>query len=171
MLDNIIQWDKDVDGIVMLIMDDFFGLINVMNEVYIELMGKVVDCFVVEKDLIIGVVVVSVKKIFFVGGDVKMMIQVRFEDVGDVFNIVEIIKWQLCILEILGKLVVVVINGVVLGGGLEIVLVCYYWIVVDVKGSQFGLLEVMLGLLLGGGGVICMVWMFGIQNVFVSVLV
>lgn len=95
MPDNTIQWDKDADGIVTLTMDDPSGSTNVMNEAYIESMGKAVDRLVAEKDSITGVVVASAKKTFFAGGDVKTMIQARPEDAGDVFNTVETIKRQL----------------------------------------------------------------------------
>lgn len=74
MPDNTIQWDKDADGIVTLTMDDPSGSTNVMNEAYIESMGKAVDRLVAEKDSITGVVVASAKKTFFAGGDVKTMI-------------------------------------------------------------------------------------------------
>lgn len=62
MPDNTIQWDKDADGIVTLTMDDPSGSTNVMNEAYIESMGKAVDRLVAEKDSITGVVVASAKK-------------------------------------------------------------------------------------------------------------
>lgn len=54
MPDNTIQWDKDADGIVTLTMDDPSGSTNVMNEAYIESMGKAVDRLVAEKDSITG---------------------------------------------------------------------------------------------------------------------
>ena len=71
MADNTIQWDKDADGIVILTLDDPSGSTNMMNEAYIESMGKTVDRLVAEKDSITGVVITSAKKTFFAGGDVK----------------------------------------------------------------------------------------------------
>lgn len=170
MPDNTIQWDKDADGIVTLTMDDPSGSANVMNEAYIESMGKAVDRLVAEKDSITGVVITSGKKTFFAGGDVKTMIQAKPEDAGDVFDTVETVKRQLRALETLGKPVAAAINGAALGGGLEIALACHHRIAADVKGSQIGLPEVTLGLLPGGGGVTRTVRMLGIQNAFVSVL-
>ncbi|ARG57689.1 3-hydroxyacyl-CoA dehydrogenase NAD-binding domain-containing protein [Mycobacterium kansasii] len=170
MPDNTIQWDKDADGIVTLTMDDPSGSANVMNEAYIESMGKAVDRLVAEKDSITGVVITSAKKTFFAGGDVKTMVQARPEDAGDVFNTVETVKRQFRTLETLGKPVVAAINGAALGGGLEIALACHHRIAADVKGSQIGLPEVTLGLLPGAGGVTRTVRMFGIQNAFVNIL-
>jgi 3-hydroxyacyl-CoA dehydrogenase / enoyl-CoA hydratase / 3-hydroxybutyryl-CoA epimerase len=170
MADNTIQWEKDGDGIVTLTMDDPSGSANVMNDAYIESMGKAVDRLVAEKDSITGVVITSAKKTFFAGGDVKTMIQAKPEDAGNVFDTVETVKKQLRTLETLGKPAVAAINGAALGGGLEIALACHHRIAAEVKGSQIGLPEATLGLLPGGGGVTRTVRMFGIQNAFVNIL-
>lgn len=50
------------------------------------------------------------------------------------------------------KPVVAAINGVCLGGGLELALACHYRIAVKDKKTNLGLPEVMLGLLPGAGG-------------------
>lgn len=89
MADNTIQWDKDADGIVTLTMDDPSGSANVMNEAYIESMGKAVDRLVAEKDSITGVVITSAKKTFFAGGDLTAMVQAKPEDAGQFFDTVE----------------------------------------------------------------------------------
>src|ERR1700751_226194 len=170
MADNTIQWNKEGDGIVTLTMDDPSGSANVMNEAYIESMGKAVDRLVAEKDSITGVVISSPKKPFFAGGDLTAMIQAGPEDAGQSFDTVETVKKQLRTLETLGKPVVAAINGAALGGGLEIALACHHRIAADAKGSQLGLPEVTLGLLPGGGGVTRTVRMFGIQNSFMKVL-
>ena len=167
---NTIQWDKDADGIVTLTMDDPSGSANVMNEAYIESMGKAVDRIVAEKDSTTGVVITSAKKTFFAGGDLTSMIKAAPEDAGEFFATIETVKRQLRTLETLGKPVVAAINGAALGGGLEIALACHHRIAADVKGSQLGFPEVTLGLLPGGGGVTRTVRMFGIQNAFVNIL-
>jgi 3-hydroxyacyl-CoA dehydrogenase / enoyl-CoA hydratase / 3-hydroxybutyryl-CoA epimerase len=170
MADNTIQWDKDGDGIVTLTMDDPSGSANVMNEAYIESMGKVVERIVAEQDSITGVVITSAKKTFFAGGDLKAMINIGPDDAGQAFDLVQRVKKDLRTLETFGKPVVAAINGAALGGGLEIALACHHRIAADAKGSQLGLPEVTLGLLPGGGGVTRTVRMLGIQNAFVTVL-
>ncbi|MBJ7341843.1 hypothetical protein, partial [Mycolicibacterium sp.] len=67
MAENTIQWDQDADGIVTLTLDDPTGSANVMNEHYIESMGKVAERLVAERDSITGVVITSAKKTFFAG--------------------------------------------------------------------------------------------------------
>jgi 3-hydroxyacyl-CoA dehydrogenase / enoyl-CoA hydratase / 3-hydroxybutyryl-CoA epimerase len=170
MVENTIAWSKDADGIVTLTMDDPSGSANVMNEAYLESMGKTVDRLVAEKDSITGVVITSAKKTFFAGGDLSAMIKAGPEDAGQFFDTVETGKKQLRTLETLGKPVVAAINGAALGGGLEIALACHHRIAGDVKGSQIGLPEATLGLLPGCGGVTRTVRMLGIQNAFVNVL-
>ena len=170
MAENTIQWDKDADGIVTLTLDDPSGSTNVMNEAYIESMGKTVDRLVAEKDSITGVVITSAKKTFFAGGDVKSMVKLTPEDAGDAFDLVEGVKRQLRTLETLGVPAVAAINGAALGGGLEIALACHHRIAADVKGSQIGFPEATLGLLPGAGGVTRTVRMLGIQNAFMNVL-
>jgi 3-hydroxyacyl-CoA dehydrogenase/enoyl-CoA hydratase/3-hydroxybutyryl-CoA epimerase len=170
MAENTIHWDKDVDGIVTLTLDDPTGSANVMNEHYKESMHKAVQRLVAEKDSITGVVITSAKKTFFAGGDLKAMITAGPENAGEIFAEVQEIKADLRALETLGKPVVAAINGAALGGGLEIALACHHRVAADVKGSQIGLPEVTLGLLPGGGGVARTVRMFGIQNAFVNVL-
>src|ERR1700758_2395728 len=170
MADNTIQWDKDADGIVTLTMDDPSGSANVMNETYIESMGKAVGRIVAEKDSRTGLVITSGKKTFFAGGDLTAMIKVGPEDAGQFFDTVETVKKQLRTLETLGKPVVAAINGAALGGGLEIALACHHRIAADVKGLVVGFPGVTLGLLPGGAGVPRTVGMLGLQNAFMNIL-
>ena len=55
-------------------------------------------------------------------------------------------------LETCGKPVAVAINGIALGGGLEICLACHYRVLADDPKAVIGLPEVTVGLLPGGGG-------------------
>ncbi len=80
------------------------------------------------------------------------------------------VKTQLRRLETLGRPVVAAMNGTALGGGLEIGLACHHRIGLDAKGVVYGLPEVTLGLLPGGGGVVRIIRMLGIANGFMNVL-
>src|SRR6201984_114181 len=111
MAEKTIASDKDAHGIVTLTMDDPTGSANVMNEHYIESMGKAVERLVAEKDSITGVVITSAKSTFFAGGDLKGMIQAQPEDAGEFFSTVRGIKQDLRTLETFGKRVVAAING------------------------------------------------------------
>ena len=79
-------------------------------------------------------------------------------------------KGDLRALETLGKPVVAALNGAALGGGLEIALACHHRIALDNPKSQFGLPEVTLGLLPGGGGVTRIVRLLGVADGLMKVL-
>ncbi len=170
MSDNMIGWEKDSDGIVVLTMDDPNQGANTMNELYKTSMTATVDRLEAEKDSITGVVLTSAKKTFFAGGDLKNMMHVGPDDGAALMAELATIKSALRRLETLGKPVVSAINGAALGGGLEITLATHYRIAADVPGVQLGLPEVSLGLLPAGGGIIRTVRMLGLQGALMQVL-
>jgi 3-hydroxyacyl-CoA dehydrogenase/enoyl-CoA hydratase/3-hydroxybutyryl-CoA epimerase len=167
---NIINWEQDADGIVVLTIDDPNQGANTMNAAYIASMKATVDRLYAEKDAITGVVLTSGKKTFFAGGDLKNMIKVGPENAEEIFNHSVTLKADLRRLETLGKPVVTCINGAALGGGLEIALATHHRIAADVKGVKIGLPEVTLGLLPGGGGVVRTVRMFGLMTALTQML-
>ncbi|MFE3959295.1 3-hydroxyacyl-CoA dehydrogenase NAD-binding domain-containing protein [Nocardia sp. NPDC059091] len=170
MTDNMIHWERDADGIVVLTMDDPNQSANTMNALYKASMTATVDRLEAERDDITGVVLTSAKKTFFAGGDIKDMIRTTPDQAQAVMDELAQIKGALRRLELLGKPVVAAVNGAALGGGLEIALACHHRIAAEVKGSQIGLPEVTLGLLPAGGGITRTVRMLGIQNALMGVL-
>lgn len=108
----------------------------------------------------------QLKKTFFAGGDLDELIQVQPEHATDFFNMVEKLKGHLRTIETLGIPVVAALNGTALGGGWEIALSCHHRIAINDPKSKFGLPEVTLGLLPGGGGIVRMVRLLGLQNAF-----
>ncbi|MFI6573194.1 3-hydroxyacyl-CoA dehydrogenase NAD-binding domain-containing protein [Nocardia fluminea] len=170
MTENMIRWERDADGIVVLTMDDPNQGANTMNALYKASMTATIDRLVAEVDDITGVVLTSAKKTFFAGGDIKDMVQTTPDQAGQIMDELGEIKSALRRLELLGKPVVAAINGAALGGGLEIALACHHRIAAEVRGSQIGLPEVTLGLLPAGGGITRTVRMLGIQNALMGVL-
>lgn len=167
---NMIGWEKDSDGIVVLTMDDPNQGANTMNDLYKKSMTATVERLEAEKDDITGVVLTSAKKTFFAGGDLKNMMQVGPNDAQALMDELGEIKGALRRLETLGKPVVAAINGAALGGGLEIALATHHRIAADVPGSQIGLPEATLGLLPAGGGIIRTVRKLGLQVALMQVL-
>jgi 3-hydroxyacyl-CoA dehydrogenase/enoyl-CoA hydratase/3-hydroxybutyryl-CoA epimerase len=167
---NMISWDTDADGIVTLTLDDPDQRANTMNATYRDSMGATVDRLEAERDSITGVVITSAKNTFFAGGDLRELVQVDDAHAAEFFAMVETIKSQLRRIETLGKPVVAALNGAALGGGLEIALACHHRIALDDPKAQFGLPEVTLGLLPGGGGVVRTVRLLGIADALLKVL-
>ena len=66
-------------------------------------------------------------------------------------------------LETCGKPVASAINGLALGGGLELTLACHYRVVADDPKIQLGLPEIKVGLFPGGGGTQRLTRLIGVQ--------
>jgi len=165
-----VRWEKGSDGIVTVTLDDPGRSANTMNDRYKVAMGECVDALVKDKDNITGVIITSAKKTFFAGGDLDSLIKATPADAPEVFKSVTEVKAQLRRLETLGKPVVAAMNGAALGGGLEIGLATHHRIGLDAKGVVYGLPEVTLGLLPGGGGVTRITRLLGIAAGFMNVL-
>ncbi|MFP5429855.1 MAG: enoyl-CoA hydratase-related protein, partial [Gammaproteobacteria bacterium] len=162
MTQSAIRWEKDADNIVTLTLDDPNQSANTMNELYTKSMAETVARLSAEKADIKGVIITSAKKTFFAGGDLKTLIQAGPEHAQEFEAGVTEIKRQLRALETLGKPVVAALNGTALGGGLEIALACHRRIALNNPKAEFGLPEVSLGPLPGGGGVVRITRMLGI---------
>lgn len=171
-MSNMFTWETDADHILTLTMDDPNAPVNTMNATFqadlTETTAKVKDA--VEAGEVKGVIITSAKKTFFAGGDIKSMIKATPADAEELTRTIDGMKANLRTLETLGVPVVAAMNGTALGGGLEVALAAHHRIATDAKGAKFGLPEVTLGLLPGGGGVTRTVRMLGLQNALMKVL-
>jgi 3-hydroxyacyl-CoA dehydrogenase/enoyl-CoA hydratase/3-hydroxybutyryl-CoA epimerase len=167
---NTIRWDQDANGVVTLTLDDPAQRANTMTDAYRASMHAAVERLYAEKDSITGVIITSAKDTFFAGGDLKLLSQVTDANAAEFAAGVTTVKADLRRLELLGKPVVAALNGAALGGGLEIALACHHRIALDNPKSQFGLPEVTLGLLPGGGGVTRVVRLLGLGDGLMKVL-
>jgi 3-hydroxyacyl-CoA dehydrogenase/enoyl-CoA hydratase/3-hydroxybutyryl-CoA epimerase len=167
---NTIRWDQDGDGIVTLTLDDPAQRANTMNSAYQESMHAAVRRLVAEKDTVTGVILTSAKPSFFAGGDLNMLAEVSDENAAAFAAGVEQVKADLRQLEQLPRPVVAALGGAALGGGLEIALACHHRIALDNPKATFGLPEVTLGLLPGGGGVSRVTRLLGVVDGLTKVL-
>ena len=159
---SVFKYEQDADGIVTVTMDQT-GPVNAMNEEYRQAMAATVDRLEQEAGLA-GVIFASAKKVFFAGGDLNELLTVEKGNEEDFMAMLRITKANLRRLEKLPVPVVAAINGAALGGGFELCLCCNYRIAWDDKSVQLGLPEVTLGLLPGGGGVVRMVNLLGLEK-------
>ena len=158
---SVFKYEKDADGIVTITMD-MTGPVNAMNDEYRDAMTETVDRLEKEEGLA-GVVLASAKKTFFAGGDLNSLLAVKKGEEQDFFETNMDLKDRLRRLEKLPVPVVAAINGAALGGGFEICLSTNYRIAFNHKSVQIGLPEVGLGLMPGGGGVVRMVSLLGLE--------
>ncbi len=167
---EIIRWQTEPDGVVVLTMDDPAQSANTLSERFVTALGDTVARLKQEREHIAGVVLTSAKKTFFAGGDLHELLDLRAADASRFTTHLNGIKAQLRALETLGIPVVAAINGAALGGGLELALACHHSIVADVPGSELGLPEVGLGLLPACGGVVRVVRRLGVTTGLEKVL-
>ncbi|WP_300016452.1 3-hydroxyacyl-CoA dehydrogenase NAD-binding domain-containing protein [Pseudonocardia sp.] len=168
--DKAVRWEKGADGIVVVTLDDPGRSANTMNERFGVAFDECVNALVADKENITGVILTSAKKTFFAGGDLDSLSKATPADAPRFYEQSMAIKTVLRRLETLGRPVVAAMNGTALGGGLEIGLACHHRIGLDAKGVLYGLPEVTLGLLPGGGGVVRVTRLLGIADGFMKVL-
>jgi len=157
---SAVQYTQDADGIVTLTMDLPGRPMNVLSP---DLMGPFADMITkIEGDASVkGVIVTSGKKEFMAGADIDQVFAMT--DPALAFTLAENFKKLLRRMELCGRPVVAALNGTALGGGLELALSCHYRVAINNPKAKFGLPEVKLGLLPGGGGTQRLPRMIGIQ--------
>ncbi len=162
---SAIRYQKDQDNIVTLTLDSSGQSANTMNAEFRQSLADVTAQLKAETDLA-GVIITSAKKTFFAGGDLDELIQAPRSEAPAFFAMIEGLKANMRSIETLGKPVVAALNGTALGGGWELALATHRRIALNDPKTKFGLPEVTLGLLPGGGGIVRMVRLLGLQNAF-----
>ena len=134
---------------------------NTLNE---RNAGALADAFdAVEKnDAVKGVVLISGKADFIAGADITMLQSCTTAQ--QVEDLSRNMQSQLARIESSKKPVVAAIDGVALGGGLEVALACHWRLATDSPKTMLGLPEMMLGLLPGGGGTQRLPRLIGLQG-------
>ena len=148
-----IRYSVDADGIAILAIDVAGRPMNVLTP---EFRADLAECIdkVVADAAVRGAVVCSAKSSFMAGADIKDMVGAF--DRGITAKEASGFSWELHKLfrrmETCGKPLAAAINGVALGGGLELALACHYRVIEDGAKAGVGLPEVTIGLLPGAGG-------------------
>lgn len=165
----MITWEQRPDGIVVLTLDDPHASTNAMHAGYLRAMASTVERLELHQPDLTGVIITSAKDSFLVGMDLKELAETQLTG-ATAYELAATAKDQFRRLEKLGLPVVAALNGTALGGGLELALACHHRVALDRPDARFGLPEVTLGLLPGGGGVTRVVRMLGLQDALMKVL-
>ena len=152
---------KKTQGIARITWDMPGRSVNVINHESKSAFTTAVDKALID-DGIRGVVIESAKEDFIVGADLQMLLSMN--GVQDVLALCEENNALMGKIETGGKPFVALINGRALGGGMELCLACHRRIAVNDPISHFGLPEITLGLLPGGGGTQRLPRMIGIDK-------
>ncbi len=161
-----IQFAVDPDGVATLTVDLPDASMNVINEQIQKDLAELIDR-VLSDDAIKGAIITTGKKDFFAGADLRMLqtlidnkeslgakgVYERVATLGTLFRKMEtgghpakaLSKGQAA-----AKPFVAAVRGMALGGGFELALACHFRLCTP--NAKFGLPEVKVGLLPGGGG-------------------
>ncbi|MCX7553973.1 3-hydroxyacyl-CoA dehydrogenase NAD-binding domain-containing protein [Marinicella sp. S1101] len=129
------QAGAEVNTLSVKMLDDFSGLLDKIEN---------------DSDIKAAVLISKKDNCFIAGADIKDLMAI--EDSKEVENLSREGNKILTRLSKLKKPVIAAINGACLGGGLEVAMACHYRVATTDKKTVFGLPEMKLGLLPGGGG-------------------
>jgi 3-hydroxyacyl-CoA dehydrogenase/enoyl-CoA hydratase/3-hydroxybutyryl-CoA epimerase len=156
-----IRVETDADGIVTLTWDMPGRSMNVLSEDSINEYVAAADAAIVDPG-VKGVVVTSGKPAFIAGADLSMLQKQtsgtskagasKEQTAKAIFDNLMQFNLALRRIEKGGKPFVAAINGLALGGGLEVCLACHHRIVANDPRIQLGLVESKVGLMPGAGG-------------------
>lgn len=170
-----IRYEVDGDGVALLTIDLPGASMNVINA---QLMDDLDTCIdrVLSDDTVKGAVITSGKAAFVAGADLNMLgattgskqtpeeaFQAAFR-LNSIFRKMETGDKDRKVLAKEGtKPFAAAINGLALGGGLEMTLACHYRVCANNPKIQLGMPESQVGLLPGGGGTQRLPRIVGIQ--------
>ncbi|MDO9148655.1 MAG: 3-hydroxyacyl-CoA dehydrogenase NAD-binding domain-containing protein [Hydrogenophaga sp.] len=161
MITKTIRYDL-TNGIATISFDEQGSPVNTMCLQWQDDMDTIAAQVVKDRAQIRGIVLASTKSTFFAGADLKGVMRSTAADGPRVFTEIERIKRNFRTIETQGVPVVSCLNGAALGGGWEVALVGHHRIAVDNPKIQFGLPEITLGLIPGGGGITKMTRVLGL---------
>jgi len=162
MTKTLIEYTVDQEGIGHLVFDNPNEKVNSLSSQFIEEFLAILDQ-VASDSHIRGLILESAKPgVFIAGADIKWLKNLKTRD--ECYNFARSTYSPFNRLEKLKIPTLAAINGICLGGGLEIALACKWRVVVDHTSVQIGLPEVILGVIPGGGGTQHLSALIGLQN-------
>ncbi len=158
---SAVKFELGQGGIAIVSLDMPGRSMNVLNAELMEPFAEALTRIETD-DAVKGVVLTSGKKEFLAGADLDSVYKITKPE--EAFDMAEAFKSLLRRMEKCEKPIVCALNGTALGGGLELALACNHRVALNNPKAKFGLPEVKLGLLPGGGGTQRLPRIIGIQG-------
>jgi 3-hydroxyacyl-CoA dehydrogenase/enoyl-CoA hydratase/3-hydroxybutyryl-CoA epimerase len=160
--------EVDTDGIALVLFDMPGRSVNTLGDDSIKEFGGIV-ARISDDDAIKGAVIASGKPdTFCAGGDIIDLDTLGGppgpEGLEQVYAHMTSEQAQFRKLETCGKPIACAVEGLALGGGVELALACHYRVATDSETIRIGFPEVTVGLLPGGGGTQRLPRLIGIQT-------
>jgi len=156
MNDPNIATELDADGVLLATIDMPGRTMNVFSRALMDSLESLI-AFVASEPAVKAVVLTSGKSAFLAGADLDMIRvfteRAKTDSPEQLHELCGHLGRLFRRLELSAKPFVAAINGLALGGGLEVSMACHARVVIDdEKAVQLGLPEIKLGLLPGAGG-------------------
>ena len=157
---------NDSNTFTWIVMDSKSGSANSLTTEYIESCRQAIGCvdeLIKEKKTKI-VLLTSNKDTFCVGADLPTVYPMLAEDRPKIDKILDDGADLVDRLKGLTVPVIAAVNGMALGGGLELALACHHRIISDSSSCKVGLPETLLGVIPGLGGTVRLQKLVGLQT-------
>ena len=150
---DTIHYSVDRDGIALLTLDLPGKPVNILTTEMMADLATLVER-VAGDAAVKGAVLASAKNSFIAGADIKDMVTAYDRGLSpqQAFEFGHQLNRHLRTLETCGKPFAAAINGLALGGGLEVCLACHYRVMTDDPRAELGFPEINIGLMPGIGG-------------------
>jgi 3-hydroxyacyl-CoA dehydrogenase/enoyl-CoA hydratase/3-hydroxybutyryl-CoA epimerase len=161
-------YEVDSDGIAVITIDQKDNPTNLFSYGFIEEYLSTAHKAIAD-DKIKGVILTSGRRMFMAGADLRELEKQSGSAEDQVESMMKMHQGMRAI-ETGGKPFVAAINGVALGGGLELCMACHHRICLDNPKIKIGFPEVQVGLLPGGGGTAKAPYLMGLQTALMYML-
>jgi 3-hydroxyacyl-CoA dehydrogenase / enoyl-CoA hydratase / 3-hydroxybutyryl-CoA epimerase len=160
-----LRLEVGADGIAVVTLDVAGAVMNMLSPLVIRELSAALDQILARAD-VSGIIVTSAKPVFAAGWDLADLLgmldagltaRAAFAGSREYGNFLR--RLETC-----GKPVAAAINGLALGGGLELALACHYRVLADDPKALVGVPEVKVGLLPGAGGTQRLPRLIGIEK-------
>ena len=161
-------YEVDGDGIAVITIDQKDNPTNLFSYEFIQEYISTAHKAIAD-DKIKGVILTSGRRMFMAGADLREL-EKQSASAEEQLEAMMKMHQGMRAIETGGKPFVAAINGVALGGGLELCLVCHHRICLDNPKIKIGFPEVQVGLLPGGGGTAKTPYLMGLQSALMYML-
>ncbi|MDX1532127.1 MAG: 3-hydroxyacyl-CoA dehydrogenase NAD-binding domain-containing protein, partial [Rhodothermales bacterium] len=168
MIHDFIDLEKHDDGVAVLWLDQQGKSVNTLNPRALEALEEAIEEVERDDSLRAAVLISRKPNNFVAGADLDALTEARTPEEAAAMS--RRGHRMIRNVERLRKPVVAAIHGPALGGGLELALACNYRVASEDKPTRFGLPEVQLGLLPGGGGTQLLPRLVGVQEALTMML-